>query len=172
MNASDILKYGHSFVTRNLVDLPMDKWEIDGACGWWGVKEIIAHLASFEHLLVDILRSFVDGGPTPTRDLYLSKGGQYFNDYSVEIRQGKTPAEQLDELVQAYEETMRLIGRIAPETLRQPGTLPWYGPEYALDDFIVYQYYGHKREHMAQVNVFKDSLRPEPPRRPQAKVAG
>ena len=27
------------------------------------------------------------------------------------------------------------------------------------DDFIVYSFYGHKREHMAQVNVFKDTLK-------------
>jgi hypothetical protein len=40
----------------------------------------------------------------------------------------------------------------------KPGTLPWYGPEYALDDFIVYSYYGHKREHSAQINVFRDQL--------------
>jgi hypothetical protein len=30
--------------------------------------------------------------------------------------------------------------------------------EYALDDFIVYQYYGHKREHCAQIAVFRDKL--------------
>jgi proline iminopeptidase len=28
--------------------------------------------------------------------------------------------------------------------------------EYALDDFIVYNYYGHKREHSAQIAVFRD----------------
>jgi hypothetical protein len=51
---------------------------------------------------------------------------------------------------------MGLITGISAEMRQRPGTLPWYGMEYALDDFIVYQYYGHKREHMAQVNVFKD----------------
>ena len=42
---------------------------------------------------------------------------------------------------------------------REPGTLPWYGPEYDLEDFIAYTFYGHKREHMAQVNVFLDTLK-------------
>ena len=49
--------------------------------------------------------------------------------------------------------------KIPVEVLRRPGTLPWYGAQYALDDFIVYQYYGHKREHTAQINVFKDLLK-------------
>jgi hypothetical protein len=33
-----------------------------------------------------------------------------------------------------------------------------YGKEYALDDFVVYMYYGHKREHGAQVAGFHDRL--------------
>ena len=55
--------------------------------------------------------------------------------------------------------TMALIADIPAEVLRQPGTIPWYGDEYALDDLIVYQYYGHKREHMAQVDKFRDEFR-------------
>jgi hypothetical protein len=54
---------------------------------------------------------------------------------------------------------MALISEFPAEQLRQPGSLPWYGPAYAIDDLIVYQYYGHKREHTAQINVFKDLLK-------------
>jgi hypothetical protein len=144
MNAHDILYYGDSFVTRNLNGLPMEHWQTDGVCGWWGVKEIIAHLASFEHVLTDVLRSFLEGGPTPHL----------------------TPAETLAEYQAGVAENLRLVSRIPAETLRRPGTLPWYGQEYSLDDYIVYQFYGHKREHMAQVNVFKDSFNPEATKRP------
>ncbi len=59
----------------------------------------------------------------------------------------------------AQAETVKRIAQIPTEILRQPGTVPWYGMEYSLDDFLVYQYYGHKREHMAQVNVFADQLK-------------
>jgi hypothetical protein len=31
--------------------------------------------------------------------------------------------------------------------------------EYALDDYIVYAYYGHKREHSAQIAVFRDLVK-------------
>jgi hypothetical protein len=41
---------------------------------------------------------------------------------------------------------------------RQNGALPWYGAEYDLEDFIAYSFYGHKREHTAQINVFRDAL--------------
>jgi hypothetical protein len=53
---------------------------------------------------------------------------------------------------------MLLAPTITPEVWRKAGTLPWYGMEYALDDFIVYSFYGHKREHSAQIAVFRDLL--------------
>jgi hypothetical protein len=33
------------------------------------------------------------------------------------------------------------------------GTIPWYGPEYSLNDLVVYQMYGHKREHGPQLDA-------------------
>ena len=54
---------------------------------------------------------------------------------------------------------MSLLVTLSPETLRQSGTLPGYGREYALDDVLVYMYYGHKREHSAQIAAFRDRLR-------------
>jgi DNA-binding transcriptional LysR family regulator len=51
------------------------------------------------------------------------------------------------------------VAQLPPETLRQTGTLSWYGAVYALDDFLVYAYYGHEREHSAQIAAFRDHLR-------------
>jgi hypothetical protein len=31
--------------------------------------------------------------------------------------------------------------------------------DYSLDDFIVYTYYGHQREHAAQTAAFRDRIR-------------
>ena len=158
MNASDILKYGNDFVLRNLADLPQDKWEVENVCGWWSTKNIVAHLASFEHVLNEILNSFVGSGPTPYLDQFSNHEGN-FNDFQVGLRKDKTAQAVLEEYEARHAMNMALIGQIDAETLRRPGTLPWYGAEYALDDFIVYSFYGHKREHTAQVNVFKDTLK-------------
>jgi hypothetical protein len=162
MNAGDIIHYGHDFVTRNLVDLPQDHWETPNVCGWWSSKLVIAHLASFEQLLIEILRSFQgagSGGPTPYLDQFTGQGGQLFNDFQIDARKSRSPDEINAEYNAAALESHRLVLLIDTATLQRPGTLPWYGAEYALDDFIVYQYYGHKREHTAQINVFKDVLK-------------
>ncbi len=85
-------------------------------------------------------------------------GGQ-FNDSEVDKRKAKTVQEVLKEFNDTHTQVMSLIANIPRETLRENGTLPWYGMDYALDDVIVYMYYGHKREHSAQIAAFRDRLR-------------
>ncbi len=158
MNAKDVLYYGHDFVLRNLADLPMAHWDTENVCGWWSTKDILAHLTSFEDVLIEVLQGFLGGGPTPHRDAMTADPGK-FNDDEVAERKDRTAAAVFDEYQARQAETMALIARIPAEVIRQPGTLPWYGAEYSLDDLIVYQYYGHKREHTSQINVFKDLLK-------------
>ena len=157
MNAMDILKYGQGTVFQTIEDFPESAWEQAGACGSWSVKDILAHLASYEEVLVDILSTFIGKHPTPYLDKYTGLGGQ-FNDTEVERRRERTVKEILDEFNDAHAQAMSLAAQIRPEQFRQVGTLPWYGMDYALDDVIVYMYYGHKREHSAQIAAFRDLL--------------
>ena len=158
MNANDVLKYGHLTVLHTLEEVDEQHWTAPNVCGWWSTKDIIAHLASFEHALVEILSGLLgDGGPTPYLELMV-EDPRRFNDVHVGTRQQLTPAEALAEYVEAQTRTMALAGQIPAEMFRQTGALPWYGAEYDLDDFICYTFYGHKREHTAQINVFKDTL--------------
>ena len=54
---------------------------------------------------------------------------------------------------------IELAAKIPAEKFRENGTIAWYGPDYCLDDFIVYTNYAHKREHAAQIDVFGDRYR-------------
>ncbi len=158
MNATDILKYGQITVLQSIEGFPTSAWETPGACGTWSVKDIIAHLASYEEVLVDVLATFVGSGATPALDKFTAPGGQ-FNDIEVALRKEKNVQEILEELNDTHTQVMSLVAKIPPETLHQSGTLPWYGMNYALDDVIVYMYYGHKREHGAQIAAFRDRLK-------------
>jgi hypothetical protein len=158
MHAVDILNYGQQTVLQAIDGFPETAWETPGACGVWSVKDIIAHLASYERILVDILTTFTGGGSTPVLNSYVELGSQ-FNDIEVSRRTAKTIQDVLAEFNDMHLQVMSLLVNIPSETLRQSGTLPWYGREYALDDVLVYTYYGHKREHSAQIAAFGDSLR-------------
>lgn len=156
MNADDVLRYGHLTLLGTLQELPAGARDQPGACGTWSVKDIVAHLASYELVLLDILRTAAgEASAAPHLDRFVSLGPA-FNDAEVAARRDATFETVLAELDDAHAGTLRVVARIPAERLRETGTLSWYGDAYALDDLIVYQYYGHKREHGAQVAAFRD----------------
>ena len=150
MNACDILHNGHLTVLRAVEIRPDHAWEIPGVCGEWTAKEVLAHLASFEQLLLEVLRSFLVDGPMPMLDQFLRDVDQ-FNRQQVAHRRDRPVADILAEYEGHFAEAINLLGRIPPEMRCQNGTLPWYGDSYDLEDFLVYCYYGHKQEHCAQL---------------------
>ena len=157
MNTDNVLEYGHQMVGQTVKGLPEAEWYTPDVCGVWSVKEIIAHLASFEKLLVDVLTSQMGDDPTPTLDKFL-EDYVAFNDTEVAARQHMTVAEVWAEYSEAQAQTAELLAQIPYEGRRLNGTLPWYGEEYDLEDFIIYTFYGHKREHGAQIAAFRDRL--------------
>jgi Mycothiol maleylpyruvate isomerase N-terminal domain len=157
MNAFDILKYGHLTVCKTIEGLPEPEWATGGVCGYWSVKDVIGHLAAYELVLEEVLGTFL--GRTETPNLKEFTAGPGFNDAQAALRATRGVQDVLGEYNNVQARVMLLVPQISPEVWREAGRLPWYGTEYALDDFIVYQYYGHKREHCAQIAVFCDTLK-------------
>lgn len=83
-----------------------------------------------------------------------------FNDIEAAKRKDLLLRDVLSEYNETQAQTMILAQQLSAQTWTAAGSLPWYGPEYSLDDYIVYSYYGHKREHSAQIAVFRDTLKP------------
>jgi hypothetical protein len=158
MNAQDVLKYGHLWVHKHIDGLSNEQSLVNGICGFWSVKDILAHLGSYEFVLSEVLGSCLGPMLTPTLNLMTSMDGDSFNALQVDLRKDKTVTAVIDEYDEAYNKVINLLPRIKEHIFSEPGTLPWYGNEYSLDDFIVYQYYGHKREHCAQIAAYRDTL--------------
>ncbi len=158
MNTLDILKYGHLTVLGAVKDLPEADWQTGGVCGVWSVRQIMAHLASFEQLLVEILENVAGREPGSTLARYKADF-LAFNDLEVEARDRLSVAQTMTEYETLQAQTMSLLTQIPAVRWRENGILPWYGAEYDLDDFLVYSYYGHKREHCAQIAIFRDQTR-------------
>ncbi len=159
MNAHDILMYGHLWVHKHLDGLSEEQCLAPNVCGVWSVKDIIAHLASFEWVLGDVLAACVEPVTTPALDEYTSMDGDAYNARQVGMRKAKSMAEVVQDYDAGYGKVMSILPRLSEHDLRQPGSLPWYGDQYAIDDLIVYQYYGHKREHCAQIAVYRDQIK-------------
>src|SRR5215469_5636283 len=105
MNAVDILKYGQGTVFQTFEGFPESALETPGACGAWSVKDIIAHLASYERVLVDILTTFTGGGSIPVLGSYVELGSQ-FNDIEVSRRKAETIQDVLAEFNDTHTQVM------------------------------------------------------------------
>lgn len=149
MHPNDVLRYGDATL-RNAIDgLSSEAWATP-VCGRWTARDVVAHLASYELLLGDVLlRVLGDEGDTPALDRLLSS--EAFNDAEVEARADRTPEEVFAEYSAASERARDLAARVPEATWRAAGILEWYGADYDLEDFLTYASYGHKREHAAQL---------------------
>ena len=157
MNPLDVLKYGHRTVLKTLDGLPEADWQTPGVVGDWSVKDVVAHLASHEQVLVEILQSLLGEAATPTLDRF-KQGTAAFNDPEVERRRAMTVADLQAELADAHAQSLVLLPQLPDEVRRRAGTLPWYGAAYDLEDYICYGCYGHKREHAAQIDGYRSKL--------------
>ena len=118
MNAKDILKYGQFTVLQAIDGFPETAWGMPGACGAWSARDIIAHLASYEEVLVDVLSGFSGGHLTPSLDTF-TELCSHFNDTEVEKRKGSIVKEALDEFNDAHAQVLSLAEQLCPDVFRQ-----------------------------------------------------
>ena len=92
----------------------------------------------------------------PPESGLLSEDYTNFNDDQAAARRDWAVPAVLAEYRAATDRVMRLAARISSDRWSAVGTIEWYGPEYSLDDLIVYSMYGHKREHAPQLEAVLD----------------
>jgi hypothetical protein len=149
VNALDVLMYGQRTVRTTIDRYGPDDW-VRIALGVWTAKDLLGHLGAFEVRFADQLAGFA-GAPVES-DL-MSADPRTFNDDQAAVRKDWPLEQVLAEFLDAHERAMRNARAIAPEVWQEVGTIPWYGAEYSLDDLVVYQQYGHKREHDPQLSA-------------------
>lgn len=149
MNPSDILMYGQREIDRLIDRFEPADWDAI-ALGTWTTRDLVGHLGAFEVRFVEILTIFL--GEEPATSLARIPT-ETFNDDQAAVRAGWSVDAIVAELRDAHVQAMALVPRIPADRWREVGAIPWYGPEYALDDLVVYLMYGHKREHAPQLEA-------------------
>jgi uncharacterized damage-inducible protein DinB len=159
MNVISMMEYGHKTVLAELKDLPMERWATGGVCGVWSVKDILAHLISYEHWFEEVIGVTMDSTrPTPTLAALWSQGDS-FNDNQVAGYQDRSAEDVLKAYETAWQNTMTTSRKLATDLWDKVGLIPWYGEEYTLAELMVYAIYAHKREHSAQIAVYHDAVK-------------
>jgi uncharacterized protein (TIGR03083 family) len=152
VNPVDVLRYGQADLDGLIDRFRPDDWEAI-ALGVWTTKDLIGHLGAFEVRFADILALFL--GESPDTDL-TRKDPATFNDDQAAVRRDWSVDAVVNELREGSRRVADRAARISPERWTEVGTIPWYGPQYALDDLLVYSMYGHKREHCPQLEAVLD----------------
>ena len=153
MNTSDVLEQSHTAVMQAVDDLSEDEWDVPGVCGEWSVKEVIAHLASYERLLLDMIHTLQGDEVTPYIRTFLANG-QAFNEEMVGSRQFETAQQVLDEYEDAQVQTTSALATLPQEKIQQVGTMPWYHADRCLADVIT-TFCDHSQQHSSQIINFR-----------------
>jgi Mycothiol maleylpyruvate isomerase N-terminal domain len=149
LNTLDVLMYGQRTIRSTVDRYGAADWERI-ALGVWTAKDLLGHLGAFEVRFADQLAPFADA---PVETDLPSADPRTFNDDQAAVRKDWPLDQVMTEFLDAHERVMRHAKLISPEVWREVGTIPWYGPEYSLNDLVVYQQYGHKREHDPQLGA-------------------
>jgi DinB superfamily len=159
MDASELLQKNNLMVIQVVDGFPEAGWDMSGACGEWSVKDIIAHLASYEHVATDVLNTFQAGEPSPILLKFLHNLDE-FNDAEVAAREYLTAQQVMDEYQDTQVEATSLLMQIPDDKVKQIGTMPWYNQNTCLADFV-YLLNEHTREHCLQIAQFRRKIMPE-----------
>jgi hypothetical protein len=153
MNPHDVIHYGQREIDAVIDRYGPDDWD-RVALGVWTAKDLVGHLGAFELRFLELLQVFL--GEEPATRLRESPG-QTFNDDQAAVRKDWSVERIVAELRDANRGVIERVDRLPAERWREVGTIPWYGPEYSLEDFVVYNQYGHKREHAPQLAAVLDA---------------
>jgi uncharacterized damage-inducible protein DinB len=150
-----MLTNSHLMTIQALDNLAEEDWDLPNACGSWSIKEIVAHLASYELTLLDVLNTFRGQEPTAAIGTLLQNGAE-FNAQEVEKRRYDTAQHILGEYNDVQIQTESLLAQIPAAQVLQGGSMPWYDKERSLGDLIA-QMCKHSANHIAQVKTFRAS---------------
>lgn len=163
MRTLDLIEKGHQLVLSAVEGLSAADADIPGACGRWSIRELVAHLASYEALTVEVL-AHLDSESTGRLVTGWLDNRTAFNHFQA----NRLSDHSLERLIASYsahhEVLINEYLRIPDARLRQARELAWYGAHRPVYAFLIDIAYKHKRTHALQIVTHRRRLldRPRP----------
>jgi hypothetical protein len=159
MHALTTLNYANKTLLDSLKGLTDTDWDTPGVCGFWSVKQIIAHISAWDAHSCETLAPYAGvTAPTPYSDDFatFNFNDDLFNEKYGTAAASKSKQELLAELEAVYLRLSDVCSKISNEDWHKTGVLSW-APANDFEDYLIYAVYGHHYEHAAQIIVFRDS---------------
>jgi hypothetical protein len=159
MNTLDIVYWGDKHIKDALKGLSDKNWSVVGVTTKWTMRDLMAHIISYEWLLVDAFAFVLKlENARPYLDA-MNADYEAFNDEQIRTRKTMSVKALLAEYSRAHRKVNKLISAVGPARMRKAGSIPWYGKQYSLEDFVVYANYGHKEAHLTHISTFRKRKR-------------
>lgn len=139
------LRPNYDRLLHTLRDLPDNFFNQPGVLGAWSIKNVIAHLTSWEELAARFLPERLATGRTPATLLAINADEHAWNAQQVALREHLTPLEQLEAFERTRQALLQMLRDLGEDMLNQPQ--PWLEWPGTLAEFILQDIGGHEREH-------------------------
>ena len=138
-----------------LNSLSADQMEIEGAQGTWSVKDIVAHITTWEHHGIDWIRSLAKGVkpmmPVPETSMDEVRTNMVVLNAEYHKKNQSTTLELvLDESRQAFEALVKEIEKLGEEDLETTFEYKWADEPVTGRRFVAWRYW-HYRSHLKHI---------------------
>jgi hypothetical protein len=154
MQATEILENSHLFVIQAVDDLPEPMWDLPGVSGERTAKDVLAHLVSYELLLIDAFNT-IHGEPPSPYLLRWTASPEDFSSGAINARRYHTAQQVINEYQDVMLQSVAALAEIPAELIQKPGTLAWFSDGKASVADLINNVTGHVRQHCEEIIRFR-----------------
>jgi hypothetical protein len=153
----DLIRMEHAFLMRALAGLMVDEMGVPGVVGEWSVKDILAHITTWEQRFLKAL-AVVERGEAPEwpEAGYTWDDLDALNARDYSANQDRPLAEVWADFERSFAELLDKTASMPDAALLAPGYYDWTG-EHALWRYLDANAGDHYREHAEQIRQWRGS---------------
>jgi hypothetical protein len=130
-----------------LAPLSEEQMTTPGVNGEWSIKDVMAHMTVWEHILLKGLHAAIEGGdPGFPEDFSLDEANEQF----YQENKNRPLADIMADYQQSYERILVDVAKLTDEDLNDPHRFSWRGGE-PFWQFVEGNTYGHIDEHIGSI---------------------
>ena len=148
-NLFEALSLERAILLDALKSVPDALLDQKGVVGEWSIKNVLAHLTSWESIVTHFLPERLARGIRPEILSVIAADEDAWNAQQVASRERLTPKEQLDEFEQTRQALFQVLSQVGEEALNRQH--PWPEWEGTLATYMLEEIGGHEREHRKAV---------------------
>ncbi len=150
----------HNNLMDGMAGLSEDTMNAVQVCGVWTIRDVYAHVLSWNEYCARLLRQWPEPDPDTIRAWQWQEDDTYatFNARLLQTRRDLTMIEICDGLTTEYRRMMRVFDKASDADLGSEG-LTWDGPGIMANFF--YDIFVHEAEHAAQIWAYRAGLMEE-----------